>query len=111
MEPDQHSPPSTPDLTRREFVTVSAVAGAAVVGVIATPEAVAQAQPNAPMSCSMTINGAPHRLTLDPRVTLLDLLREQLGLIGSQKGCDHGQCGACTVLVNGSRVNACLTLA
>jgi len=60
---------------------------------------------------SMTVNGHAETLTLDPRVTLLDALRETLDLTGSKKGCDHGQCGACTVLVNGRRINACLTLA
>lgn len=63
-------------------------------------------------SLSLAVNGEPHDLHLeDPRVTLLDLLRERLGLTGSKKGCDRGQCGACTVLVDGRRVNACLTLA
>jgi len=57
------------------------------------------------------INGTEHALSLDPRVTLLDALREHLDLTGSKKGCDHGQCGACTVLVEGRRINACLTLA
>jgi xanthine dehydrogenase YagT iron-sulfur-binding subunit len=60
---------------------------------------------------SMKINGRDETLTLDPRVTLLDALREHLDLTGSKKGCDHGQCGACTVLVNGRRINSCLTLA
>ena len=59
----------------------------------------------------LKINGALHKLRLDPRTTLLDLLRENLQLTGSKKGCDHGQCGACTVLINGRRVNSCLTLA
>ncbi|MET0505330.1 MAG: 2Fe-2S iron-sulfur cluster-binding protein [Luteibacter sp.] len=59
----------------------------------------------------LRINGTEHALELDPRVTLLDALREHLGLTGSKKGCDHGQCGACTVLVEGRRINACLTLA
>lgn len=59
----------------------------------------------------LRINGADHDLDIDPRVTLLDALREHLGLTGSKKGCDHGQCGACTVLVEGRRINACLTLA
>lgn len=59
----------------------------------------------------LTINGRESRLLLDPRVTLLDALRERLGLTGSKKGCDHGQCGACTVLVNGRRINSCLSLA
>jgi xanthine dehydrogenase YagT iron-sulfur-binding subunit len=60
---------------------------------------------------AFSVNGEPARLTLDPRVTLLDALREQLGLTGTKKGCDQGQCGACTVLVNGRRINSCLTLA
>ncbi|MGH7937589.1 MAG: 2Fe-2S iron-sulfur cluster-binding protein [Bryobacteraceae bacterium] len=60
---------------------------------------------------SLKINGATHKLQLDPRTSLLDLLRENLQLTGSKKGCDHGQCGACTVLVNGRRINSCLSLA
>jgi xanthine dehydrogenase YagT iron-sulfur-binding subunit len=64
------------------------------------------------LSLSLTINGAPRRIELDdPRVTLLDLLRERLHLTGTKKGCDRGQCGACTVLLDGRRINACLTLA
>ncbi|MET0170553.1 MAG: 2Fe-2S iron-sulfur cluster-binding protein [Aliihoeflea sp.] len=59
----------------------------------------------------LTINGETHDLTIDPRVSLLDLLRENLSLTGSKKGCDHGQCGACTVIVNGRRINSCLSLA
>jgi len=57
------------------------------------------------------VNGVNHQLKIDPRVTLLDLLRERLHLTGTKKGCDYGQCGACTVHVNGQRVNSCLTLA
>ena len=57
------------------------------------------------------VNGRAHTLQTEAWVTLLDLLREQLGLTGTKKGCDHGQCGACTVLVNGKRINSCLTLA
>lgn len=60
---------------------------------------------------SLTVNGTRHSLRTNPWVTLLDLLREVLKLTGSKKGCDHGQCGACTVLVDGRRVNSCLTLA
>jgi xanthine dehydrogenase YagT iron-sulfur-binding subunit len=60
---------------------------------------------------TLRVNGEEHALALDTRTSLLDLLRERLGLTGSKKGCDHGQCGACTVLVDGRRVNACLQLA
>jgi xanthine dehydrogenase YagT iron-sulfur-binding subunit len=60
---------------------------------------------------TLRINASDQQLDLDPRTTLLDALRHQLGMTGSKKGCDHGQCGACTVLVNGRRINACLSLA
>jgi xanthine dehydrogenase YagT iron-sulfur-binding subunit len=63
------------------------------------------------ISVNLTINGTRHALTLDPRSTLLDVLREHLDLTGAKKGCDQGQCGACTVLINGRRVLSCLTLA
>jgi xanthine dehydrogenase YagT iron-sulfur-binding subunit len=63
------------------------------------------------MPLTITVNGTRHQLDLDPRVSLLDALRDHLGLTGSKKGCDHGQCGACTILVDGRRINACLTLA
>ncbi|MGA7817515.1 MAG: 2Fe-2S iron-sulfur cluster-binding protein [Caballeronia sp.] len=63
------------------------------------------------MPVELTVNGNIYRLSLDPRTTLLDALREHLHLTGTKKGCDHGQCGACTVHVNGRRVNACLSLA
>jgi xanthine dehydrogenase YagT iron-sulfur-binding subunit len=67
--------------------------------------------PPTPVKVELRINGHPCSLTLDPRTTLLDALREHLALTGSKKGCDHGQCGACTVLIEGRRINSCLTLA
>ncbi len=71
--------------------------------------------PNTPISgefpITLTINGTKHTIYIEPRVTLLDALRERLGFTGTKKGCNHGQCGACTVLVNGQRINSCLTLA
>ncbi|MBI1199296.1 MAG: 2Fe-2S iron-sulfur cluster binding domain-containing protein [Phenylobacterium sp.] len=63
------------------------------------------------MRTTITVNGEARALDIDPRTTLLDALREHLKLTGAKKGCDHGQCGACTVLVNGTRINACLSLA
>lgn len=63
------------------------------------------------MTVTLTVNGENYSLALDPRTTLLDALREHLHLTGSKKGCDHGQCGACTVHLNGRRVNSCLALA
>ena len=67
--------------------------------------------PEGEMPVKLSVNGEMRSLTIEPRVTLLDTLRERLGLTGSKKGCDHGQCGACTVLIDGQRVYSCLTLA
>jgi xanthine dehydrogenase YagT iron-sulfur-binding subunit len=63
------------------------------------------------MEIAVHVDGADHRLSVDPRTTVLDLLRERLGITSPKKGCDHGQCGACTVLLDGRRVNSCLALA
>src|SRR5690348_6875259 len=73
--------------------------------------AVPVADPRATVSVELIVNRQKRRLAIDPRTTLLDALREHLGLTGAKKGCDHGQCGACTVLVNNVRVLGCLTLA
>lgn len=106
--------------TRRTFM---GRAGAASAGMVLLPamESNADAEPAnaassagegvALMDVTLKVNGQQQHLKIDPRVTLLDALREHLGLTGSKKGCDHGQCGACTVLVNGRRINSCLALA
>ena len=70
-----------------------------------------QPAPSALVDVRLIVNGREHALSIDPRVTLLDALRERLHLTGTKKGCDQGACGACTVLVNGRRINACLALA
>lgn len=101
-------------VSRRGFLQ-SAVAAAAVAHLphagAAEAPAAAGAPPVPPRPVQLDINGKRHALTLEPRVSLLDALREYAGMTGTKKGCDRGQCGACTVLVNGRRVNACLTLA
>jgi len=89
---------AAPYLRAQERVTVPRPAGPSVRTVSVT-------------RMKLEVNGRSYDLTLDPRVTLLDALREHIGLMGTKKGCDRGQCGACTVLVNGRRVNSCLTLA
>lgn len=90
----------------------------AVVGATQMPAASNAAPPAAPATpaapprpVKLNINGRDYSMSLEPRVTLLDALREHIGLAGTKKGCDRGQCGACTVLVDGRRINACLTLA
>ena len=105
------------DLTRRELLKLSAMAsGALVAGQLLPGDALAAVAPAtdgtaAFVSVLLRVNGAEHRLSIDPRTTLLDALREQLHLTGSKKGCGLGQCGACTVLMDGQRVKSCLSLA
>ncbi|MCC4251303.1 aldehyde dehydrogenase iron-sulfur subunit PaoA [Sphingobium naphthae] len=100
------------NVTRRG-VLAGGAASAALTSIPAsaqTPAPSAGAAPAA-MPVRMTVNGKPQALNLDPRTTLLDALREHLRFTGTKKGCDHGQCGACTVIVNGTRINSCLSLA
>jgi xanthine dehydrogenase YagT iron-sulfur-binding subunit len=102
-------------LTRRTVLETGAtVAAVSFIGhpqfALAAGLSGAETSPG-PMTVEFQINGRFHALTLDPRTTLLDALREHLGLTGTKKGCDQGQCGACTVIVNGQRINSCLTLA
>ncbi|CAN5477153.1 hypothetical protein BH10PLA1_BH10PLA1_13170 [soil metagenome] len=125
---DLDSPDAAPsnadanDVSRRLLLAGAATAGAAIAlspllsgcSSAGTPAAQSRsggASDGSALPVTLNINDKPYELQLEPRVTLLDALRENLGLNGSKKGCDHGQCGACTVLVNDRRVNSCLMLA
>ncbi|NGM20399.1 aldehyde dehydrogenase iron-sulfur subunit [Roseomonas stagni] len=101
------TPPDPIALSRRTLVA-GAAAMTSAGGAAAAPAAATGTTPSA---LTLRVNGEDRHLDLDPRTTLLDALREQLHLTGSKKGCDHGQCGACTVMVNGTRIYSCLTLA
>jgi xanthine dehydrogenase YagT iron-sulfur-binding subunit len=104
-------------VTRRELLEITAVIGGTLAGgqLLSGAVPAAAAQPAggaaAPLDIALRVNGVEHRLQLDPRTTLLDALREHLHLTGSKKGCGLGQCGACTVLMDGKRVKSCLSLA
>jgi xanthine dehydrogenase YagT iron-sulfur-binding subunit len=114
---EERPTPCTDSLNRRSFLSTAGAAGL----VISSPHLAAHGAPASAHSedkfaegfvpVNVRVNGVEHRLRVDPRMTLLDCLREKLALTGTKKGCDHGQCGACTVHVNGRRVNSCLSLA
>ena len=108
------TPGPATQVTRRGLLATTAAASAAAT--LSTVPVSAEAEmpsptPSATMPVSIKINGKTRKMDLDPRTTLLDALREHLSLTGTKKGCDHGQCGACTVIVEGRRINSCLTLA
>ena len=109
MEQDDQRNSGRSTVSRRDFVGTTVV-GAATMALPANGAQLRQTEATK-LSCAITINNQKHELEVDTRTTLLDLLRENLELTGTKKGCDHGQCGACTVLVNGERINSCLTLA
>ena len=118
MESAEGSKNASSDLTRRELFAVAAVTGGALVGgdfmsEVAPPAAAQESSVAASKAIGvmLRVNGVERRLALDPRTTLLDALREHLHLTGSKKGCGLGQCGACTVLMDGKRVKSCLLLA
>jgi xanthine dehydrogenase YagT iron-sulfur-binding subunit len=102
---------SNTPVTRRGLLGSGAALGAALHSAGAVAQSASPGTAAMIIEVGLTVNGVRHDLRLDPRTTVLDALRENLGLTGTKKGCDHGQCGACTVLIDGVRKNSCLNLA
>ena len=113
MSKPNHAPISRRAALTGTAVTLAATAAPSSTGAQAPTRSTSadQFQTVPTAKVGFTVNGAPHSLELDTRTTLLDVLRERLALSGTKKGCDHGQCGACTVIVNERRINSCLSLA
>lgn len=103
--------PENAGVSRRNVLAGTAASAALTAVPMSGAHATKAAVQPAGTKLSLTVNGKQHELAVDTRTTLLDLLREHLQLTGTKKGCDHGQCGACTVIVEGQRINSCLTLA
>ena len=106
--------PHAAGATRRGFLqSAGALAGTPLIAgrAEAAPQGTREPQAAPPVALTLHVNGENHSLHVEPRTTLLDALRDHLGLTGTKKGCDRGQCGACTVLVDGRRINSCLSLA
>lgn len=112
----KHQPDRPESPSRRAFLKTSSIAAAAPLALTGIHPTHATALPAAtdprePVSVALRVNGKNHRLQVDTRMSLLDALREHAALTGTKKGCDHGQCGACTVLADGKRILSCLTFA